>query len=372
MKETLERLRRLARAGLNSARTAYDRARASAIQAWTATPDKLREGWASFRDSWTKKDWMAGIEPLPPGMAPILAAIAMVTGLVVTSLVYGDHYQRQAWEHRLIPSGEHPSQQDDFPAPVEEPDAQPVPDPDTPEATPAPSAGSALPQQGEAFVERFDRDAIDDRWVVADGWSNGTWMANDWRRSSVGIQPNLLTLNLKKNPKGSEYELASGELQTHARHRYGYFEIRMKVPRASGLVTGFFTYAGRDGAQRPNEIDIEILGRNTRVVELTIHENNRPTSKKITLPFDAADDFHTYGFDWQPGHVRWYADGQLIHSETGGAAQRLVRPQQLFLNLWSSKELHAWVGRLDTNRAPWKLDVSCMAYAPTYTGALCN
>jgi endo-1,3-1,4-beta-glycanase ExoK len=368
MNETLERLRKLARSGLNSVRTGFERARAFAGQACRTGMTRAREGWASFRDSWAKTDWTAGIEPLPPGMASHLAAIGIVTGLVVTSLVYGDHYQRQAWEQRLIPSGEHPSQQD---APIS-PDAEPVPESDTPEATPAPSAGPVLPQQGEAFVERFDRDAIDDRWVVADGWSNGSWMANDWRRSSLGIKPNLLTLNLEKGPEGSDYELASGELQTHARHRYGYFEIRMKVPRGSGLVTGFFTYAGRSGGQRPNEIDIEILGRNTRVVELTIHENNRPTSKKVTLPFDAADGFHTYGFDWQPGHVRWYADGQLIHSETGGAAQRLVRPQQLFLNLWSSKELHAWVGRLDTNRAPWKLEVACMAYAPTYAGALCN
>jgi endo-1,3-1,4-beta-glycanase ExoK len=91
----------------------------------------------------------------------------------------------------------------------------------------------------------------------------------------------------------------------------------MKAPRGTGLVTGLFSCAGQEGGPRPNEIDIEVLGRNTRVAELTIHENGKATSKKVTLPFDAADGSHVYGFDWQPGHVRWSIDGQLVHAETG-------------------------------------------------------
>jgi beta-glucanase (GH16 family) len=224
---------------------------------------------------------------------------------------------------------------------------------------------------GEAFVERFD-GGVDERWSVSDGWSNGGWMTNDWRRSSVETAPGLMAILLQPGPEGSKYKLSSGELQSHDRHRYGYFEVRMKVPRGAGLVTGFFSYAGQDGRTRPNEIDIEILGRNTRVAELTIHENGKATSTKVTLPFDAADGFHVYGFDWQPGHVRWYIDGQLVHAETGGAARRLVRPQQLILNLWASEQLDSWVGKLDLAKAAWRLDVSCMAYAATYSGRICS
>jgi len=391
MKETLERLRRLARSGLASARAVVTHARtfllaawetirtrsgaglrqtrAFTLRAWQVTRTQARAGWISFRDSWTKKDWFAGMEPLPPGMASNLAAIAIVTGLVVTSLVYADYHARQAMEARQIASGEHPSQQ---PPPSVEPEAPPVPEPATPEAAPAPSASGALPQTGEAFVERFDRDTLSDRWNISHGWSNGSWMLNDWQQSEVETRPNLLTLHLRRGPKTSKNELSSGEIQSHQRHRYGYFEVRMKVPRGAGLVTGVFSYAGRDGRTRPNEIDIEILGRNTRVVELTIHEGGQATSQKITLPFDAADGFHTYGFDWQPGFVRWYADGKLIHVEDGPAARRVTRPQQFILNLWASKELHAWVGRIDMTRAPWRLDVSCIAYAPAYSGEICS
>jgi hypothetical protein len=215
---------------------------------------------------------------------------------------------RQTIDDRAMASGELPSQRT---SPLE-----PLPVPE-PEAAPAPA--EILPQMGEAFVERFD-GGVDERWSVSDGWSNGGWMTNDWRRSSVEIVPGLMAILLQPGPEGSKYKLSSGELQSHDRHRYGYFEVRMKVPRGAGLVTGFFSYAGQDGRTRPNEIDIEILGRNTRVAELTIHENGEATSTKVTLPFDAADGFHVYGFDWQPGHVRWYIDGQLVHAETGGAA----------------------------------------------------
>lgn len=369
MKETLERLRRLARSGLASARAGLAHARTFARQVWSEGRTHARAGWVSFRDSWTKKDWFAGMEPLPPGMASNLAAIAIVTGLVVTSLVYADYHERQAMEARMIASGEHPSQQ---PPPGAEPAPEPVPEPATPEAAPAPSEAPALPQSGEAFVERFDRGEISDRWNISHGWSNGSWMLNDWQRSEIEGSQDLLTFHLRRGPETSQNALSSGEIQSHKRYRYGYFEVRMKVPRGAGLVTGVFSYANRDGRVRPNEIDIEILGRNTRVVELTIHEGGRATSKKVTLPFDAADGFHTYGFDWQPGYVRWYADGKLIHVEDGPAARRVTRPQQFILNLWASKELHAWVGRIDMKRAPWRLDVSCIAYAPAYSGSICS
>jgi hypothetical protein len=49
-----------------------------------------------------------------------------------------------------------------------------------------------------------------------------------------------------------------------------------------------------------------------------------------------------------------------------------VRPQQLILNLWASEQLDSWVGKLDLAKAPWRLDVSCMAYAATYSGRICS
>ena len=292
-----------------------------------------------------------------PAALGVLCALA---GGVAGWFGHSAWIDRQTIDDRAMASGELPSQQTSPLEPLLFPE---------PEAAPAPA--EILPQMGEAFVERFD-GGVDARWSVSDGWSNGGWMMNDWRRSAVETAPDLTAILLQPGPEGSKYKLASGELQSHERHRYGYFEVRMKVPRGAGLVTGFFSYAGQEGGTRPNEIDIEILGRNTRVAELTIHENGEATSTKVTLPFDAGDGFHVYGFDWQPGHVRWYIDGKLVHAESGGAARRLVRPQQMILNLWASERLDSWVGKLDLARAPWRLDVSCMAYAASYSGRICS
>jgi endo-1,3-1,4-beta-glycanase ExoK len=227
---------------------------------------------------------------------------------------------------------------------------------------------------GKAFIERFDGDQLDeDRWYISDGWSNGPWMENDWRRSQISVTPEGLRIALTRAPDALKKPLAGGEVQTRERFRYGYFETRMRVPRGEGLVTGAFSFIPHDDGLLSNEIDIEILGKATRRVELTIHENRRATSKKIDLPFDSADGFHAYAFDWQPGRVRWYADGKMIHEERGRAAQSLTRPQLFLLHQWGTRKLRAWAGEVNFSSEPWMLDVACVAYAPTYEGKpLCD
>jgi beta-glucanase (GH16 family) len=175
-------------------------------------------------------------------------------------------------------------------------------------------------------------------------------------------------MTLARAADGSEKPLSGAEIITNEKFRYGYFEIRMRTPRDPGLVIGAFTFANRSEGARPNEIDIEIVGKNTRKVELTYHQSSKATSKVVALPFDSAAGYHTYAFDWRPDAVRWYADGALIHQETDAGVARLNRPQQYIVSLWASRQLKDWVGELDPSRGPWTLDVSCIAYAPEYPG----
>jgi endo-1,3-1,4-beta-glycanase ExoK len=265
-------------------------------------------------------------------------------------------------------SYEHPSQQAAPPV-VVPPVAVP---PEPAEAATAP--GPKFPQMGEAFVERFDGGSLDEeRWYISDGWSNGDWMENDWRRSQVSMTPDDLRITLERGPSGSKKLLAGGEVQSRQQFRYGYFEVRMRVPRGEGLIAGAFTYVGPEGGVKPHEIDIEILGKATRRVELTIHEKGQSIGKKVDLAFDAAEGFYSYAFDWQPEYVRWYVEGVMIHEERGSAARRLVRPQKFFLVQWGTRQLHQWAGAVDVSQGPWTLDVACVAYAPTYAGKpLCD
>lgn len=342
-------------------------------RAWTTAPHELATGWRKVRDSWTKQDWMAGIEPIPEDLAGNMAASAIVVALVLTSLLYGETHNRKVRDERLVPSGElalRPALPAETPPPAAPPGnvPRPVPEPVRPEAAPAPSASVPRVHVGEAFVDGFSSPELDPGWYISDGWTNGDYMENDWRASQVAVGAGGLELKLSKGPQGSRKPLSSGEIRTQAFYRYGYFEARLRIPRGSGLIAGMFTYAARAGAVKPNEIDIEFTGRDTRRVELTIHVDGQPQHKKLALPFDAAEGFHTYAFDWQPGYVRWYIDGVMVHEIAGGPAARLNRPQQLMFNLWSTRRLAAWAGEVDVRRAHAPMQVACAAYQPSYPG----
>ena len=128
-------------------------------------------------------------------------------------------------------------------------------------------------------------------------------MDNDWRRSQLSFGDQGLTMTLERGPKGSKKPLKSGEIRTHAAYRYGYFEARMRVPGGPGIVAAAFTYADRKETCAPTRSTSKSLAATRVFLKPRSTRTARPTHKKIRLPFDAADGFHTYGFDWQPDYV---------------------------------------------------------------------
>jgi beta-glucanase (GH16 family) len=237
----------------------------------------------------------------------------------------------------------------------------------TPTPPRAPSVG--LPA---GFIDRFRALNEQGLWAVSDGWSNGPWVANDWRRQQITVTQDGLAITMAANPPGAEKAFASGEISTHESYRYGYFETRFRMPRGSGLVVGAFTFTRQGGARSWNEIDMELLGRDTRTLELTHHVGGRPTKHVVHLPFDAAEGFHTYAFDWRPDVIRWYVDNELVLESRGANVEHMNLPQRFIVNLWNSELLHAWVGPIESRQAPWTLVVSCVAHADAYEGrSLC-
>ena len=232
--------------------------------------------------------------------------------------------------------------------------------------------GFQAEQEGVHFIDRF-RWLDVDRWVFSDGWDNGSFMANDWRADQLRVTPEGLSILLSPNPqRGASKPFSSGELQSRESFLYGYFEARMRVPRGEGLVVGLFTYTQPEGRSSWEEIDIEILGRDTRTMEVTHHLHGRSRQTPIDLGFDAAEDLHTYAFEWTPETLRFYVDNRLVHEVRGGRIESMRRPQRFYLQLWNSTELHRWVGHIDPSEAPWVLTVACVAQAREYNGvSLC-
>ncbi|MEZ6022546.1 MAG: family 16 glycosylhydrolase [Hyphomonadaceae bacterium] len=237
---------------------------------------------------------------------------------------------------------------------------------------PAPATGmTGADAAGPPFVDRFERINAD-VWTLSDGWSNGDWMANDWRASQVRTGNGGARVLLERRRLGAK-RFSSGELQTNELYRYGYFEARMQVPRGSGIVSGFFTYTQPGGQQTWDEIDIEILGRDTRQIQFTYFRGGERLAVTLPLGFDAAEGMHTYAFEWATQYIRWYVDGRLMYEATGENLALPHRPQRLYLNLWNSDHLTDWVGPIAHGRGPWTLQVACIAHARRYEGrALCT
>jgi endo-1,3-1,4-beta-glycanase ExoK len=235
-----------------------------------------------------------------------------------------------------------------------------------------PPAGEPDP----SFVEKFGtidgRMAIinHSRWLVSDGWSNGDWMSGTWEREQVQETADGLAFTVQKSEPGAPKPYKNAEMRSKPTYKYGYFEVRMRVPRGSGLITGFFTFSLGEGPRKWQELDVEILGRDTRKVEMNIHHSGKTDTRTLPLGFDAADGFHTYGIEWRRDRVLWYMDGKLIHSTRGNKGAPIpTAPQQIYLSLWNSERLWGWAGGMDPkDPGPWTMTVQCIAYAQKYAG----
>ena len=207
------------------------------------------------------------------------------------------------------------------------------------------TAQQAAPDQvlGAAFFDEFD--SFDrNRWYVSDGWSNGTWMNCTWARAMVDLRDGLLSLGFEKRRAG-ERDYACGEIQTRQIFGYGTYEVKMRAPRGSGLNAAFFTYIGPVHGQPHDEIDVEILGRDTAKVDLNAYVGGKDKGKaRVDVPADAADSFVHYAFVWEEARLRWYIDGVLVHELTPAEAPIPTHAQRIYLSLWGSDSFTDWMG----------------------------
>jgi endo-1,3-1,4-beta-glycanase ExoK len=229
------------------------------------------------------------------------------------------------------------------------------------------------PRHQDPFIDRFEGPQLHPRWSVADGRHSGEWFSAEWRASQLRHTPEGLDFVMAHSPPGAEKPYMSAEIRTHEAYLYGYFEARLRMPRGPGLVAAFFTFTLPGDRETQNEIDMELLGRDPLIIELTYHVGSRATRQIEVLGFDASSDFHTYAFEWRPDSIRWYLDNRLVHISREEQVRGLVHPQNIEFSLWNSERMPRWLGRIDPAQAPWLMTVSCVAYAPRYEGrSLCG
>lgn len=155
-----------------------------------------------------------------------------------------------------------------------------------------------------------------------------------------------LTVVTAQNYRGSELRSLEPVL-------YGKFETRIKPAQGDGLVSSFFTYNDSCCGTSPwNEIDIEILGRYDRVIDMnTITWGQSSHVRQHYVPFNPHEDFHIYGFEWTPEYVAWFIDGVEVYRQTESHIQELSYPQKIMMNIWNPV-YDDWVGVWDERILP--------------------
>ena len=210
----------------------------------------------------------------------------------------------------------------------------------------------ALPAQaaGGSFWDGMD-GFNSSRWAKANGYSNGSMFNVGWRADHVWHSGGVMGLNLNNTPcssggcSGKPY--ASGEYRTNDRYGYGRYEVRMKAAGGgAGTVSSFFTYTGPSDGQPWDEIDVEILGKNTWQMQTNYFTNGVGGHEKvINLGFDAAAGYHNYAFEWRSGSIKWFVDGRLVKTENGSRGAIPTHAGKIMMNLWPGTGVDSWLGQ---------------------------
>lgn len=184
------------------------------------------------------------------------------------------------------------------------------------------------------FAEEFQGYSLDtNKWNSSYRWG-ANWIINNERQYYVdhinkpyfGYNPfefdgEHLTISAIRTPDwlrdaAINQPYLSGALTTFNKFsmKYGFIEMRAKLPRGRGLWSAFWLLHQNDNDQRP-EIDVvEYLGHQPDLIYNTYHWhegwNGRSIPSIETWGPDYSQDFHVYGVRWEPGLLEWYVDGE--------------------------------------------------------------
>lgn len=169
------------------------------------------------------------------------------------------------------------------------------------------------------FTDNFEGKNLDpDKWNSCYWWADSNGCTNGgsgdlqwYRPENAIVQNGILRLRAEKR-QSNGFDYTSGMISSHDNYsfRYGYVEMRAKLPKGKGLWATFWLLS--QNRNWPPELDIaEYLGHQTNQVNITIHydDNGHESSPGWWTGPDFSADYHTFGVLWEPDKIIWYVDG---------------------------------------------------------------
>jgi beta-glucanase (GH16 family) len=206
------------------------------------------------------------------------------------------------------------------------------------------------------FSDEFEGVALDtNKWTVGMAWWGGRQPA--WfSASNVVVRNGQLHLMMRKEPVPEQlkdrgyHDYTSAALHAKTRCGYGYYEVKARPMNSGGSSSFWFQNVDQSAFPKwSTEIDVfELCGKSAmhdRRDYMTVHLFSTPDEKRHwqigaywESPKRLAEDFHVFGFEWDPAELRWFVDGALVRT-----VQNTHWHQPLFLT-FDSETMPEWFG----------------------------
>src|SRR3954454_20982155 len=224
----------------------------------------------------------------------------------------------------------------------------------------------------QTFGDEFNGVAIDPtKWSTCYWWISGSGCTNSGNGEEQWYTPaNVIendgTLKLRAQkqttiaPNGKVYDYTSGMISSGRatsllstppkfQFKYGYMEMRAKLPAGAGLWPAFWTLPSSQGwppeidamearGDRPSDVNVGVY--NKTATGATVHG-----SVWVTGLADYTADFHTFAVDWQPNHLDYYIDG-VLRTRVSALTRIPSEPMYVLANLAVGGN---WPGSPDAN-----------------------
>ena len=187
----------------------------------------------------------------------------------------------------------------------------------------------------KTFDDEFDGTALDETKWSATG-ENYYDKRSHYSRANVIVGGGVARLHYEKkrgfhndDPKRNTTDYATGFLETRGKwtQRYGYFESRLKLPRAPGLWPAFWMMPDRGpaaknrGSTGSGGMEFDIMEHLTRWgpfrYNIAMHwddygqDHKQTGTEKLYVQPDR-DGFLTCGLLWTPGSAIYYCNGREV------------------------------------------------------------
>ena len=134
------------------------------------------------------------------------------------------------------------------------------------------------------------------------------------------------------------FEYTAGYLQTEEKYRYGYYEIKFRMPSKPGFWPAFWLFGG-NGAEEIDAMELKTEKRNQ--IHVGRHSSNsdqnyfryrlrkRVWGDWIKFKGDLTTGFHVVGVEWDTSSVKYFLNGECIaHSNV-----TIYQPKKIILNI---------------------------------------